>query len=77
MDIKSKLLELEMKSAPVRSNGFLLTRKSTIVISGSRVTAESRTNSGSSGKGFTTLWYVNGRRVAKANLISEIEGASA
>ena len=77
MNAKSKIQEMEMKSSPRLVNGFNLSGKVTEVVNGVKLTAESRVNSGGSGKGFTTLWYVDGKRISKANaesLIGEMSG---
>jgi len=68
MSIKSKIQEIEMKSQPVFCNGMLLPRKFSEVVNGKKITADSKMNRGRSGKGFTTLWYVDGARVPKAKL---------
>jgi hypothetical protein len=44
-------------------------------INGRRVRCETRWNRGRSGKGFTTLWYVDGKRCAVANLQSAVFAA--
>lgn len=74
MSIKSKIQEIEMKSQPVFCNGMLLPRKFSEVVNGKKVTADSKKNNGRSGKGFTTLWYVDGTRTSKANLEELIGG---
>lgn len=78
MNVKSKMQEMEMKSSPRLFNGLNLSRNVTEVINGVKFTAESRVNRGGSGKGFTTIWYVDGKRTSKANteaLIGELSGS--
>ena len=71
-DITQKLQSLEMKSSPKYIGGRLIPSKACDTVNGKKVEAKSQTNRGLSGKGFTTLWYVNGLRVAKAKLESVI-----
>lgn len=74
MDIKSKIQEIEAMSRPIFVNGYLIPRKFSETVNGKKILADSKMNRGRSGKGFTTLWYVDGVRVSKANLIACIGG---
>jgi hypothetical protein len=70
--LSDQLLNLETSSVPVFRNGFMVPVSKSEIINGHKVEAKSKLTTGRAGKGFTTLWFVDGERVTKANLESVI-----
>lgn len=70
--LASQLTDLECSSCPQFRNGFMVPVTKSATINGHKVEVKSKLNSGRAGKGFTTLWFVDGARVTKANLESTI-----
>ncbi len=66
------LLILEYASVPKQVGAYLVPNQASHVINGKTVLAKSKMNKGRSGKGFTTIWYVDGNRVSKADLEKSI-----
>lgn len=67
-EIKSALFTMEEESYPCWAKG-IITGSASREINGHKVQAKSKCNRGKSGKGFTTSYYVDGNRVAKAKLV--------
>ena len=69
-DFERRIERLNLKaSGKALSNGICVIKTK---VAGKELKVSSKLNSGKSGKGATTLFFVNGKRTAKADLYSSV-----